>query len=331
MGIEKGNVRKSVQDIARGTKRIENSGPSRGYVKVRRSNSLPVSVIICSRNRPHLLEAAVQSILEGQAVPTELIVVDQSDRPNKQLADRQEESSAIRYLWTREAGLSRANNLGAALAQHDILVFTHDDVLVSSSWLQTLVRAVIEQGPRSVVTGRVLPSNEEQPGGHAPTLKTDEERAVYADANGIGMLMPLNMGLYGSVLEQIGGFDVRLGPGTAFPGAEDSDLGFRVLRKGYRLVYVPEAVVYHRAWRGERDYLPIRWGYGVAQGAFYAKHLLAREPWILSHMFLDLRRRMWRFPGRLWRERHRGLSEPLYLLGNVVGALRWLLTVQRKR
>ena len=57
------------------------------------------------------------------------------------------------------------------------------------------------------------------------------------------------------VFEQVGGFDARLGAGSRFPAADDNDLGFRLLKAGYEIVYAPEPVVYHRAWRPASEYL----------------------------------------------------------------------------
>jgi GT2 family glycosyltransferase len=291
-----------------------------------RPETLQVSLIISSRNRAELLAATVDSVLQGEAIPAELIIIDQSDDPNSILGSRYEEGCTIQYIWTHSKGLSRANNQGAAIAQHDLLLFTHDDVLVAPNWLRTLTQALLDQGPEAVVTGRVLASTEGNMQGFAPALKTDKHGAIYSDASGIGMLKPLNMGLYRSTFDEIGGFDSNLGPGTPFPGAEDSDMGLRLLKKGYLLIYLPEAIVYHRAWRREEDYLPLRWGYGIAQGAFYAKHLKATDQWIVRHIVWDIRRRLRRFPLRLWREPHRALGDPLFLLGNLAGAIRWLLT-----
>ena len=143
--------------------------------------SLPaVSLIICSRNRPDLLAEAVDSVLGGDEVPAEFIIVDQSDTPHPKLGslttDRPVE---LRYIWTRTIGLSRGNNIAIEAARHDLLVFIHDDILATPTWLGALVRALLRFGPRSVVTGRVLPAEAETPGGFVPSLKVAEVPAVY--------------------------------------------------------------------------------------------------------------------------------------------------------
>jgi len=292
---------------------------------------LPASLILCSRGRPEMLGETVASILAGTAVPAEFIIVDQSDKPDAVLAATDTpEGCRLRYLHDEERGLSRANNLGLKAATQEVIVFTHDDVLVDSQWFATIVREVVEGDPDSVVTGRILAGLEGHEGGYAPTLRTGTTPEVHRGRIGIDVLKPLNMAMPRAVVEDVGGFDERLGPGTPFPGAEDADLGFRILEAGYAIRFVPEALLYHRAWRSESDYLPIRWSYGVAHGAFYAKHFRWRDPHVLRRAARDVARRVRRFPGRCIREGRRALGDPLFLVGSVVGAVRWTMSGRRR-
>lgn len=281
------------------------------------------SLIICSRNRPELLAHSVASILEGNAVPTELIIIDQSDIRHLTLPQlRTNRPCDIRYQWTRSVGLSRANNHGIAVAQYDLLVFTHDDVVVTPTWFETIVTALANFGRQSVVTGQVRPSAASVPNGFAPSTKVDEMPAVYAGRLDCDVLYPLNMALHRSALLEVGCFDERLGPGTPFPGAEDSDLGFRLLEAGYRIHYVPQAVLYHQAWRSGRDYLPLRWNYGVARGAFYAKYWSWRDRYMLRRMGREVAR-LRSFPYRLWSDRRRAAADLALVSGMLFGAARW--------
>lgn len=290
-----------------------------------------VSVIVCSRNRPTMLVESVDSILRGNEVPREIVIVDQSDVSNPRLAQLDgDRSCTVRYVWTESRGLSAANNLGVAEAHHDVLVFTHDDVTVAPEWLGSLVRALVSQGLRSVVTGQVRPSEAEAAGGFAPSTKTDEAPAVYSGRIGIDILFPMNMAMYRSAVEEVGGFDRRLGPGTPFPAAEDNDFGFRLLEAGYRIVYAPEAVLIHRAWRAPRDYLPLRWAYGTGQGGYYAKYADLRDRYMLQRMSADLIRHFRAILSRLRTGDPFGAaSSGAYSLGVLYGAARWWLTQSR--
>jgi O-antigen biosynthesis protein len=285
---------------------------------------LAASLIVCSRNRAVMLRDAVASILEGDALPAELLVIDQSDSPDSRF-DRWEapDGCEIRYLFSSTRGLSRANNVGAAEASHETLVFTHDDVRADPAWLGSIVTTLNSAPEMSVVTGRILASSEGGTGGYAPTLQPRDSPALYRGRLGYDVLKPLNMAMRRDDLRAMGGFDERLGPGTPYPGAEDADLGFRLLEGGYGIIYAPDALVYHRAWRREAEYLPLRWRYGVAQGAFYAKHARLRDPHIPLRVAKDVGRRLRRFPRRLLREPRRSLGDPLFVAGTLAGAIRW--------
>lgn len=279
------------------------------------------TVVVATCDRPAMMQSVVESILAAAAIPAELIIVDQSTLAHP--APWSAEGCEVRYVHSTIRSLSRANNLAARLAAHEVLVFTHDDVLVDPDWLEALTDRIDTDRPRTVVTGRVVATDPEVDGGFAPALNISTEPRSYRGRVGYDVLKPMNFAICRAWFEEVGGFDERLGPGTIFPGAEDSDFGFRLLEAGSTLEYVPAAVVRHRAWRDGRAYLPLRWQYGVAQGAFYAKHLTRHDLHMLGRMRDDVRRRAVSFPGRLRRERSRALGDPLFVIGNVVGGARW--------
>src|SRR2546425_4800577 len=162
----------------------------------------PTSLVICSRNRPKLLLDMVESVLQGEEVPTELIIVDQSDAPHPTLPTLQHDRACeIRYLPTRSVGLSRARNVGIAAARHDILVFTDDDLLASCTWFASVIRALVDAGTHAVVTGRVLATRPEAPGGFVLALAVNEISAVYTGRIGTDVLAGCQMAMYRSTIE----------------------------------------------------------------------------------------------------------------------------------
>jgi GT2 family glycosyltransferase len=295
--------------------------------------SLPgVSVIICSRNRPGFLLEAVQSVLKGDHVPAELVVMDQSDVASDVVgAMGRTEGCHIRYLWSPDRGVSRARNAGLRAATGGILVFTDDDVLVDRSWLGALVRPLAEAGPRSITTGRVLPLPEAATGIGAPTLVLSESPAVYRGRISRDVLQAGNMALFRDVLLEIEGFDERLGPGTDFPAGEDNDLGLRLLSAGCVIHYEPEAIIYHREWHKPTEYLPLRWRYGVGQGAYYAKHLKHGGRYMLGRLLRLLWRHSWLALRRAPRELQAATGHLAYMAGVFTGMGKWWVRVAPRR
>ncbi len=292
----------------------------------------PSSVVICSRNRPALLAETVESILSANEVPAELIIVDQSDTPHPRLgATTDARGCTVRYLWIHKTGASRARNAGIAAARHAVLILVDDDMIAAPTWFGLLIRALVAAGSDSVITGSVAIGEAKISDGFAPSTKIDPSPAIYCGRIGKDVLFTGNMALYRASIDAIGGFDERLGPGTDFPAAEDNDLGFRFLEAGYRIVYVPEALLYHQVWRSEARYLSLRWAYGIGRGGFYAKHIRLKDRYMLKRMMRDLRRHIFFFLHRIRHERRRAWGDIALVLGIMFGAIKWTLTQRRSK
>ncbi len=285
------------------------------------------SLIICSRNRPKMLLQTIESVLEGDEVPREIVVIDQSNERNTEVKHlKTKRPTDIRYIWAQTVGLSRARNVGIVAAQHAMVAIIDDDMFVAPSWYGALIRALIDAGERAVVTGRVLPAEAEVPGGFVPTFMPSDVPAVYEGRIGTDVLAGGHMAAYCSTFKTVGGFDERLGAGGEFPAADDNDLGFRLLEAGYRIVYAPQAVVYHRAWRGKREYMRMRWSYGRGKGGFYTKYFSMKDLYIFKRMIWDITQRFCYFPHRLLRDPQRACGDMVYVAGILVGSLQWALT-----
>jgi GT2 family glycosyltransferase len=236
---------------------------------------------------------------------------------------------AVRYIHTRRVGASAARNAGIECAKCDLLVFCDDDMYAAPDWLGNLVQALVEAGPRGVVTGRVLPAAAEAPGGAAPSIKADEDAAVYRGRIGKDVLYTGNMAAHRAVFAEVGLFDERLGPGTAFPSAEDNDLGFRLLEKGCSIHYTPGAILYHRAWRTGREQLALRWRYGVGRGAYYARHMRLWDGYMPGRLGRDIGVNLAAMLASLPRDGRKSLGHCLLILGILYGAVRWKITDER--
>ncbi len=292
----------------------------------------PSSLVISSRNRHALLKATVQSVLSASMLPTELIIVDQSDAPAADLTQLRHPACEIRYLWTKTVGASKGRNYGAAQASHPLIAFIDDDMQVAEDWYEPLIRALVDAGAGAAVTGRVLAGQPEGVNGFVIAVHAWEEPRVYAGRIGRDILATGHMALHRSTLDLVGGLDERLGPGTRFPGAEDNDLGFRLLEAGCHIVYVPTSVIYHRAWRTTALYVPLFWNYGRGQGAFYAKHLTPRDLYMLGRLRKDLVRYLRLLPQRVRRRQLLQLAgSTASILGTFAGGAQWLLTMRPER
>jgi GT2 family glycosyltransferase len=287
---------------------------------------IPVSLVIPTRDRPARVHALLGSIFEGDSVPAEIIVADQSRPP----ADLPRAPDGVHLVHLREnsVGISRNRNAGVAAATYDPIVFLDDDSLVEPTWLEKLVAAFAAAPPRTVVTGAVASGSAE---GVVPSLTAaGKERVVVTGRiTGGDPLFPNNMAVPRAAFDEIGLFDVRLGPGAPwFPAAEDNDFGFRLLEAGFAIEFVPDAVIRHVGARHGRELIALEWAYGRGQGAFYAKHMRWSDWHMLHRLGLNIRERLGRIPAAIRGDRA-AMREGPYLAGLIAGAVGWRLRYPR--
>lgn len=226
-----------------------------------------LSVVICTRDRPKMLAACLDSLAAQSAPPGQVVVVDNSGDGNaRAVCDGR---AGVTYVHEPRPGLSVARNAGIAAARGEFVAFTDDDVELSANWTRELVRA-FQSSDADAVTGLVLPAR----------LDTAAQRAFELDLGGFtSRFFPLvfdqnfleetkaigpqvwrigagaNMAFRRTVFARFGGFDERLGAGAS-GCSEDSEYWYRVLNGGGVCLYEPRCVVahHHRAdWAGLRS------------------------------------------------------------------------------
>ncbi len=248
-----------------------------------------ISVLIATADRPRLLAGCLESLAASSFGDAEVLVLDQSlDPVPLPEAVRSGRGPEVRHLLCPRRGKSAALNVGIAHSRGELLAFTDDDCRVAPDWLDVLDRADRDSGKGCAFTGRVLGGAAEGDAVVAPSLRDDPGERTYRAPVYRDVLFGNNMALPAEVLRRVGPFDEGLGPGTEAPAAEDNDLGYRLLRSGIPIRYLPGLVVTHRSWRGEREQVNLYRGYGVGQGAFYGKHARRGDLHMLGRMARSL-------------------------------------------
>lgn len=283
------------------------------------------TVVIATRGNPALVVDAVRSILEGAATPDQLIVVDQTQPYDPRVAALAEHA-VVEVIHSDTVGLALAQNVAVRTAAGEAILFTDDDVLVDPHWLTEMVGALALGGPRTAVTGRVLATAEEVTGGRAIALATGTEPTVHRGRLRRDVLSGNSMGFFRSAFAECGLFDERLGTGSRFGSASDNDFGYRLLRAGYEIRYVPQAILYHRARRTSRELAKANRDYGRGQGAFLAKHALAGDRFMASRLLSTVGWWLRRVATRPLRDRKlRGHGDFRYLAAFLGGVAGWWL------
>jgi glycosyltransferase involved in cell wall biosynthesis len=251
------------------------------------ASPLSVSLILCTRDRGLALVGALDSILSGELLPDEILVVDQSDDTTTQVGVRRIQRSHpfVRYLRSDTRGLSAARNVGITASSGDILVFLDDDCLVAPDWLAR-VREIFRSNPRiNLVAGSVAPPEGfDWSNGYVPNVKV-------AEGNGRRhpYVMGANMAIRRSAVELTGPFDEDLGAGTPGRAGEDMDYLLRMYDLfGPASVYgIADALVVHEGGGrlGDEGRRLID-SYGFGEGATLGRQLRRRSKQVFPFSLL---------------------------------------------
>jgi GT2 family glycosyltransferase len=252
----------------------------------------PISVIVCTRDRPDQLVSCLEALGALEHPVVEFLIVDNApsdDRTRLAVEYARDRDPRFRYALEPTPGLSHARNLGVAEAKHDYLAFTDDDVIVDRRWLAGIARGFGRDRLVGCVTGLV------------PAASLDTASQRYFDQRcswsnsftariydlalrpGDNALYPYSPGVFGTganfaldrrVIRELGGFDTALGAGSPAGGGEDLDIFIRVLQSKRALAFEPSAIVWH-VHRGRDEELKEQmYDYGRGLAALIAKHLL---------------------------------------------------------
>jgi glycosyltransferase involved in cell wall biosynthesis len=228
-----------------------------GTAAERKAGGATVSVVVCTRDRPVMLERCLASLLGLKPAPQEILVIDNDPRSPARLGAAAYDGR-IRHIPEHRVGLSIARNTGIRESHGDIVAFTDDDATVHPAWIARL-QAAFDDARVMAVTGLVLPAELDTEAqwiferihggfnlGYLPRsfdsafYQRTKDRGVPAWSIGAGA----NMALRREAFDRAGAFDERLGAGAA-GCSEDSEFWYRLLAEGCVCRYEPRAVVFH--------------------------------------------------------------------------------------
>jgi len=205
-----------------------------------------LTIVVSTGERSAMVYDCLRSLC-GQGVPgdVEVVVVDAGRR------DCVDEKTA-RSLWPNlrlipapAPDLTKQRNVGTRAARGAYVCFLDDDTLVQPGWWPAILRP-FEDERVAIVAGAVWcnpsPTFTDERGGYVDWLGIPHQvthRSAKAPRD-VEWSVGCNMAFRKSVWRELGGLCELYGFYD-----EDIDFGLRVRRAGYRVVFEPDAAVYH--------------------------------------------------------------------------------------
>lgn len=145
----------------------------------------------------------------------------------------------IRLIRQRNAGPAAARNHGARAARGSIILFTDDDCVPTSRWVEAML-APFQDSEVVAVKGAYRTRQKELAARFVQIEYEDRYRRM-ARLPGIDFIDTYSAAYRRSHFLEAEGYD------TSFPVAcaEDAELSYRMSARGWKMKFAPEAVVYH--------------------------------------------------------------------------------------
>lgn len=263
-----------------------------------------VSVIIPNKDQVALLSRCVDSLAKSSYANYELVIVEngsQLPETHAYYRELQKQPHARVVEWAKPFNYAAVNNFAAAQARGDLLLFLNNDTeAINPDWLEAMVTQAVQPGVGAVgaklyyaddtiqhagivvgmggVAGHSHLFYPRQAAGYMQRLRITQNVAA---VTGACLLMPR------TVFAEVGGFDE--GFVLAF---NDVDLCLAVLKAGYRVVWTPDAELYHleSKTRGYEDTAEKQARFKREYDLFHLKwsaFLKAGDPYYSPHFRLD--------------------------------------------
>jgi glycosyltransferase involved in cell wall biosynthesis len=233
-----------------------------------------VSVIVITRNRSSYIGDTLTAIRQQDHPDLDLMVVDSSTGDEQVKTAGLAAQYGAKYVPEPQRGQALARNTGLSQTDAAIVAYTDDDCIPAKDWLSQAVKHFADPDVWAC-TCRIVQHDK---AGAAELFEEvagqdlGGERRVFTREDtgfGIGFLVanvtkvfakhmksgaPVPFGIgHGSgmifrneVFKKLGDFNVLFGNSAVKYAIEDTELFYRILRSGHKIIYEPNAVVRHK-------------------------------------------------------------------------------------
>jgi lipopolysaccharide/colanic/teichoic acid biosynthesis glycosyltransferase/glycosyltransferase involved in cell wall biosynthesis len=225
-----------------------------------------VSVVVPAFNAAATLDECLTALLNQSAPRSsyEIIVVDDGSLDATADVALSYGEQGIRLVRQPNQGAAGARNTGVAESTGDLLLFTDSDCAPQPDWIEHMVAAFDD--PEVVGAKGTYLTHQRQLVARFVQVEYEDRYDRMRNQERINFVDTYSAGYRRNVFLQNEGFDVS----ARF--VEDQEFSFRLAAKGYKLVFVPTAQVFHRHDQDILDYVERKFNIGVWKARILQRH-----------------------------------------------------------
>jgi GT2 family glycosyltransferase len=210
-----------------------------------------ISLIIVNYNGKHHLEECLPTIFAQTYPNFEVILVDNgsADGSNEFIEAQYSQIKLVKL--SENTGFCKGNNIGLTYAKGKFITLLNNDTVTDQNWLKEIIKPMLRDEQVGLCASLMINYYNcdvvdtagdgydicgvgYKIGEGEPVENHQQKKEVFGACAGAALYRK-------SMIEKIGFFDEMF-----FAYGEDIDLSFRAKLAGYKCIYVPKAIVFHK-------------------------------------------------------------------------------------
>lgn len=234
------------------------------------STSLSASVVIPVYNAEDGVPGLLDALGNQTRPPCEILLVDDGSKDGTVEAARKwgenHSGARLRILQQENSGPAAARNYGAREATGDLLFFIDGDCVPETDWVEKMTEPFCDE--RVVGVQGAYRCKQKEIVARFSQLEIEDRYLRMKRGETIDFIGTYAAGYRREVFLENGLFDDRY----PMASGEDADFSFRLASKGLRMVFQPEAIVYHRHPTTLGKYLKQKYWRAYWRNLIYRRH-----------------------------------------------------------
>ena len=238
-----------------------------------------VSIIIPTYNEEKNIEECLDTLMNQDHTNYEIIVVDggSTDRTVEII-----KKYPVKLIIDKNGNIPHSRNIGWKNSKGNFVAYIDGDCEADKCWLKKLVECLYNNKDKKIAGIGGSTRTPEKASDFIKSLGImlntwwggigSAQGTNFKDEKEVESIPNCNALYHKNILKIIGGFDEN------FDVGEDFDLNFRIRKNGYRLIYTPKAIVYHKMRSNLRKWCKRMFEYGKARTKIIKKHPSSFKP-----------------------------------------------------
>ncbi|NLI10656.1 MAG: glycosyltransferase [Elusimicrobia bacterium] len=201
---------------------------------------MKISIIIPAYNASKTIRQCLREVLkQSESFDCEIIVVDDGSKDETGEIIKNE-FKTVNLLIQENAGPAKARNYGATVAKGDYIIFTDSDCEPADNWLEEMIRP-FQLDPEIIGVKGIYKTKQKEITARFVQLEYEDKYDVMKKFKYIDFIDTYSAAFKKNIFWEVGGYDTRFRVACS----EDVDLSFKLSNKGYKMIFNPNAIVYH--------------------------------------------------------------------------------------